>query len=176
MHWILLVYKVPADPSRHRVSVWRAIRRIGAISLQQSICALPDTKPNRRHLIKLAATIDGLGGEVFLIEGQGIDRATRERLEGLYSASIEAELKEFIAECAKFDDEIAHEFEIEKFTHAELAEEEESLERLERWLTGLSAKDLFGAPSRAKAEHALKESSARLEQYAQRVFSEDPAV
>src|SRR3954452_22881933 len=30
--WLVLVVRVPADPSRHRVAVWRELRRAGAVS------------------------------------------------------------------------------------------------------------------------------------------------
>ena len=34
--------KVPADPSRHRVAVWRELRKVGALSLGQGIWAVPE--------------------------------------------------------------------------------------------------------------------------------------
>lgn len=173
--WILFVYRVPADPSRHRVSVWRAIRKLGAISLQHSVCALPDTKENRRHLLRLGGTIEAIGGEAFLLRGEPIDRTTRDRLEKTYSEAIEKELEEFMTECRKFKDEIVREIEIQKLTQAELAEEEESYERLERWFAALSAKDIFGASAAPDAERALKESSAALDGFAQKVWEQEGA-
>jgi Protein ChrB, N-terminal len=41
MRWIVLVVRLPADPSRHRVAVWRALHRVGALSLGQGVWALP---------------------------------------------------------------------------------------------------------------------------------------
>ncbi|MGI8415812.1 MAG: Chromate resistance protein ChrB, partial [Nakamurella sp.] len=37
-----MVVRVPAEPSRHRVAVWRELRRIGALSLGQATWAVPD--------------------------------------------------------------------------------------------------------------------------------------
>ncbi|WP_240653613.1 Chromate resistance protein ChrB [Streptomyces sp. AcE210] len=42
MRWLILVIKLPADPSRHRVAVWRELRKIGALSLGQGIWAVPE--------------------------------------------------------------------------------------------------------------------------------------
>lgn len=42
MKWLLLCYTVPSDTSRHRVAVWRELRRIGAISPLQAVRALSD--------------------------------------------------------------------------------------------------------------------------------------
>ena len=40
--WVLLVYRVPTEPASRRVAVWRDLKRIGALYLQQCVCILPD--------------------------------------------------------------------------------------------------------------------------------------
>ena len=52
----------------------------------------------------------------------------------------------------------------------ELDEEEQNLERLQRWYRELRARDVLGAPSAPDAELRLKSSSERLEGFAQQVF------
>ncbi len=39
--WLLLVYRVPSEPSNNRVSVWRELKRLGALYLQQCVCIVP---------------------------------------------------------------------------------------------------------------------------------------
>jgi len=43
MAWRLITDRLPAEPSRHRVAVWRELRRLGAVTLQpgygQQSCA-----------------------------------------------------------------------------------------------------------------------------------------
>ena len=92
------------------------------------------------------------------------------RLESLFNEEREAEWAEFLAECAKFEREIDKEIRIDKFTTAELDEEEHNLERLRRWFRDLRARDLFGAGSQPEAEQRLKVCTERLEDYAERVF------
>ncbi|MCW2942968.1 MAG: ChrB protein, partial [Actinomycetia bacterium] len=41
VRWLVLVYKVPAEPTRLRAGVWRKIKGLGAIYLQNSVAALP---------------------------------------------------------------------------------------------------------------------------------------
>ena len=36
----MLVVRVPAEPSRHRVAVWRELRRLGAVPIQHLLLAL----------------------------------------------------------------------------------------------------------------------------------------
>lgn len=39
--WLLLVYRVPGEPSRVRVGVWRELKRLGGLYLQSACCILP---------------------------------------------------------------------------------------------------------------------------------------
>ena len=33
MRWVVLLARVAAEPSRHRVAVWRELRRLGAVAI-----------------------------------------------------------------------------------------------------------------------------------------------
>ena len=55
------------------------------------------------------------------------------QLEARFNEERESEWAEYLAECTKFEREIDKEIRIEKFTAAELDEEEQNLERLRRW-------------------------------------------
>jgi len=169
--WIVFVYRLPAQPSRHRVGVWRELRRIGALPIQQSIYILPDGKENLQALARVASIVEGVGGESYLLKAEAIDGPTRSRLEAARLQAVEEEYQEFLSECSKLRQEIRKEIRIKKFTPAELAEEEHSFERLERWAADLAGGDLFGAPSRSLAEQALKECGAALEDFAARVLA-----
>src|SRR5581483_1145196 len=39
--WLVVVIRLPANPSKHRVAVWRELRRVGAIPLGGGVWALP---------------------------------------------------------------------------------------------------------------------------------------
>ena len=39
--WLLLTYKVPAEPSARRIAIWRKLKGMGAIYLQNGVCVLP---------------------------------------------------------------------------------------------------------------------------------------
>ena len=41
MRWVLVIVRVPAEPSRHRVAIWRELRRTGAIQLAAAVWAFP---------------------------------------------------------------------------------------------------------------------------------------
>src|ERR671934_1962801 len=106
MDWMVITYRWPAEPSRHRVAVWRELRKTGAVSLQQATWAVPD----RPHLaegidraIELVARADG---EAIVFRGAPRDETQAARLEELYTEAREAEWTEFLSECDKFEREI----------------------------------------------------------------------
>src|ERR671916_193245 len=35
--WLILIYHLPREPSRHRVAVWRKLKTLGALYLQDSV-------------------------------------------------------------------------------------------------------------------------------------------
>jgi hypothetical protein len=66
--WLLLLYKVPREPSVGRVSVWRKLKRLGAILLHDAVWALPPSPRTREELRWLAAEIHERGGDAMLWE------------------------------------------------------------------------------------------------------------
>jgi hypothetical protein len=151
------------------VAVWRELRKGGALSLQPATWALPTGSPFDATLERAVALVERAEGQPLVFDVAPTGDATA-ALEELFTAEREAEWAEFVAECAKFEAELAHEIAIEKFTLAELDEEEQNLDRLRRWWRELRTRDLFGAPSAAVAEGRLKECAEALEDFAQRVF------
>lgn len=169
-NWIVLVAKVPAEPSRHRVAVWRELRRIGAVALGQGTWAVPDVPVFADGLAKVAELVERGAGDLVTLDAAGRGPADSARLTELFTEARQEEWTEFLSDCAKYDAEIDREIAKGKFTVAELEEEEQSLERLRRWHRELKARDVFGAPASAEAGDRLKECAARLEDYTERVF------
>jgi hypothetical protein len=170
MQWTVLIVRLPADPSRHRVAVWRELRRVGALSLGQGVWAIPATPAFTAGLERAVTLAERGDGEVVLLDATGRDEANAARLEGLFTAARQAEWAEFLADCGKYEAELDKEIRTRKFTLAELDEEEQSLDRLRRWYRELKVRDLFGAPSAVEAEQRLKHCAERLEDYADRVY------
>src|SRR5262249_538280 len=169
--WTVLAVRLPAEPSRHRVAVWRELRRAGALPLSQGVWALPATPAFAQTVDRAVELIARGRGEALLLDARGRDDAEARRLEALFTAIREDEWVEFIRECAKYEAELDQELAQGKLTVAELDEEEQSLERLRRWYRDLKLRDLFGAPSASRAEQQLKQSRDRLEDFANRVYT-----
>lgn len=166
--WRIVTYRLPQEPSRHRVAIWRELRKVGALSLQQATWALPGGDRFDAALVRARRLVARAEGTMLVANVAPDDQSTAE-LEVLFTADREAEWTEFLSECDKYEAELDHEIEIQKFTLAELDEEEQALDRLRRWQRELRARDLFGAPSAHDADQRLKVVTGRLEDFAERV-------
>jgi hypothetical protein len=166
--WRLITYRLPAEPSRHRVAVWRELRRLGAVTLQQGTWAVPEGVGFDAGFAAVAEAITAAGGQPVVL-AVADDQASTAQLEALFTEQREAEWAEFISDCSKYDAELAGEVAKGKLTLAELDEEEQSLERLRRWYRAIRARDRFGAPS-AAAETRLKDCTEALERFAEQVY------
>ncbi|TDD69226.1 chromate resistance protein ChrB [Actinomadura darangshiensis] len=169
--WVVLLVRLPAGPSRHRVAVWRELRRIGALSLGQGTWTVPDVPVFADGLARASRLAGEAGGEVVALAASGRTDTDAQRLKELFAAARTADWAEFLDDCDKYEAELAKEIRTAKFTLAELEEEEQSLERLRRWHRDLTARDVFGSPEAPQAAERLKQCAAACEGYAERVFT-----
>jgi hypothetical protein len=165
----VITYRLPAEPSRHRVAVWRELRRLGAVALQQGTWAVPEGEGFEAGLAEVAGAIKAAGGQPVVL-AVAEDEASTAQLEALFTAEREAEWGEFLSDCGKYEAELADEVAKGKLTLAELDEEEQSLDRLRRWYRTIRARDLFGAPSAGVADQRLKDCAEALEDFAEKVY------
>lgn len=78
--WLLLTYTLPAEPSALRVRIWRKLKRMGALLLQDALWVLPATPRTREQYQWLAAEISELGGRALYWEAQLIMGISEETL------------------------------------------------------------------------------------------------
>ena len=169
--WLVLVVRVPAEPSRHRVAVWRELRKSGAVSLAQGAWAVPDVPGFAAGISRVGELATRGGGELVVLRASGRGERDAAWLESSFTELRQQEWAEFVAECGKFDAEIDKELALQKLTMAELEEEEQSLDRLRRWHRELAARDVFGAPLAPDAQMRLKHCEERLAEFTDQVFT-----
>ena len=169
--WLVVLVRVAAEPTRHRVAVWRELRRVGALLLSQATWVLPDVPAMAGGIVRARELALRGDGEIVVLTAGGQTGFDSDRLRELFTGARQEEWVEFIADCGKFDAEIDKEIRIQKLTFAELEEEEQSLERLRRWHKAIRSRDVFGAPAAPEADRQLKHCAVRLEEYTQLVFA-----
>jgi hypothetical protein len=175
VHWFLLTYRLPAEPSSARVSVWREVRRSGALQLQQSVIAFPDSEPFARAVARIRAAVDELGGSTLALHAEPVDAADAERLHSAWNEARADEYRELASECDKLVAEIDKEFAKQKFTLAERDEEEAEFDKLGRWHERIRARDVCGCERAGEAEDALNHAAEALARYTAAVFDRTQA-
>ena len=169
-NWLLLTYKVPPEPGARRVALWRRVKAMGAVYLQNGVCLLPKSDAHVRQLKMIENEVAEMDGEAVILETVALDKGQEEKVVDRFKADRDEQYREFLGRCAGFEKEIAKEFSINKFTYAELEEEDTDLKKLQGWLEKIKKLDFYGATLAAEAEERLKACEVLLESYAQRVF------
>lgn len=168
--WLLLTYKVPPEPAAKRIALWRKLKGMGAVYLQNGVCLLPKTDDHLRRLKVVENEIEEIGGDAVLLETVGLDRAQEEKVVGRFTADRDEAYREFIDKCADFEAEISKETAAEHFTYAELEENDVDLEKLKGWLAKIRKLDFYKAPLSEEVDKRLSHCTTLLETYAKRVF------
>jgi hypothetical protein len=134
--WVLLVYRLPREPSTPRIALWRRLRRLGAAQLSDGVAALPLAPETREQLEWLADEVEAAGGTAAIWLGHpgtaGEDRELQSRMR------------------------VASAEDYKRVTAAARGEADgRTIARLRRALRAIRARDYFDAPARAEAERAV---------------------
>jgi hypothetical protein len=171
--WLLMTYKVPAEPSKLRVGIWRRIRGLGAVYLQNSVCVLPNSADHQRQLRMVRSDIEQGGGEAVIFETTALDAKQEELVVSRFKHDRDQDYEEFLDKCADFKREVDKEVRADHYTFAELKENDEDLKKLKGWLEKVKALDYYGAPARDAAERELAHCEELLDAYAQEVYERE---
>jgi hypothetical protein len=169
--WLVLVYRVPSEPTRLRAAVWRRIKGLGAIYLQNSVAAFPRTVAAERALRVLRKEIIDMGGTAQLFGTEVLAGETD--VVAAFNAARDDEYEEIVDRCKDFLEQVEKEYRADHFTYAELEENDEDLTKLKNWFAKVRKRDLLSASGRAEVEAALKRCEQVLEDYAARVYLEE---
>ncbi len=109
MKWLLFVYKVPSDSSTARVTIWRRIKKIGALYLQQSVCIVPYMERFLKEIEKLKDEIKGFGGDFKAFEVVALDEEIEKDVIEQFNHQRREEYSEIKEQCEEFFKEIEKE-------------------------------------------------------------------
>ena len=168
--WLLLTYKVPPEPAAKRIALWRRLKGMGAVYLQNGVCLLPKTDDHVRRLKMLENDVAGIGGDAVILETIALDRAQEEKVVSRFKADRDEAYRELIDKCDDFEGEIAKETAAQHFTYAELEENDVDLKKLQVWFEKIRKLDFYDAALANEAVERLKGCECLLDAYAQRVF------
>ena len=145
--WLILIYRLPREPSRPRVAAWRKLKTLGALYLQDGVVALPEDAVTREQLEWLQVQIREASGDAVLWEAHPTTSRENEALVEAFRSSREEAYRALIANAKRIQ------------RKAELGGSQgllEELDKLEREFRAERRRDYFRSPLRKEAAAALK--------------------
>jgi len=145
--WALLAYRMPREPSAPRVTVWRKLRRLGAVQVVDGLVALPANAETVEAFGWLADEVVDAGGEAWTWTATGSKQQDRSLRQRLKSAVIE----EYAAVTAEAGD-------------VGPQPQRRTVERLRRTLREIERRDFAAPKERDDARLAVQRLSAALDE------------
>lgn len=171
--WLLLIYKVPQDPTRFRTYLWRQMRMLGALSLQQMVCILPKTPDHEVEIQRLAAKIEEFHGEAHLLTFTSPSKEWEDGIITRFNARVNEDYAEVVENEERFQDEIHRETRKEKFTFTELEDMEADREKINRGMAKVQARDFFAADGRLEADAQMAETIKLFKEFSRKVYARE---
>ena len=169
--FVVLVYRVPAKPSANRVYVWRMLKKVGAVYLQQSVCVFPQNTRVARDLQPILRRITDSAGEYHLLPLRTLPPEEERKLVAQFVEQAARHYAEIIENCeVDFVKEIEFETFRQNFTYEEAEEIRSEYEKVCAWFARVRERDWFGAPNQQDARTWLDRCATLLEEFEGRVF------
>jgi hypothetical protein len=169
--WLLFLAQLPKTPSSARVALWRRLRAAGATTLINSAWVLPETALHAELVAQLRAGILRQGGTVFVLTIPASPPETNEAIVRRFQADRGREYDEFTERCTALLDEMTREAGAGKYTFAEMEENEQDLEKLDRWLAKIRARDFFPNEQGQQSVALLARCRTAVETFSQGVYT-----
>jgi hypothetical protein len=149
-------------PDSLRVQVWRKLRSLGALYLQQSVCLLPAREKPIREVRRLADRVQRDGGTARVLRMTFANPQDEAEVIAELNKARDGEYADVLERIPALRQELAQERARGRFTYAEVEESEADLNRFRTWLAKIRERDYFGAPMGDSACAAVEDAAAEL--------------
>ena len=166
-------YKPRSGTSNTRVALWRALKDLGAVYLQQGVALLPSSGEARARLEELKARVAREGGSATLAVMHFPDEEDEASIVAEFNRARAEEYGELAQNCRSLVSELERDEAGGEYGFAELEEGAAELAKLRRWLERIELRDRFGGKGRAGADAALKKAGRRLSAYEKAAFARE---
>lgn len=140
--WVLLAYRLPREPSTPRITLWRKLRRLGAVQMVDGLVALPASARTREQFDWLADEVIEAGGEAWTWTAVPGSKAQQKLLAARMSDAAAVDYRAVIDEA----EQLASEEHLSRRT----------VGRLRRELRRIEARDHFPPEERELARRAVE--------------------
>ena len=94
--WLLLHYNISAKPSAQRVYIWRKLKRLGAVLLQNAVWILPDTPRTAEKFQWLVTEIQDMNGDAILWRSKVVLGVQEEALVARFLEQVDDEYQQLM--------------------------------------------------------------------------------
>ncbi len=173
----VLIYRMPAKPTAPRVAVWRQLKKIGAIYLQQSVCVFPNNPTMRKELSPILNRVAETGGGFHLLPLGRLSPDEESKLIQQFLEQTSNHYKEIIENCeVNFTKEIEFENFRKNFTYEEAEEIRAEFDKISAWFDRVQQRDWYGAPNQSEAREWLSRCERMLEEFEATVFQHQEKI
>lgn len=145
-NWIALVWRLPSGSSTPRVTIWRALKRLGAASLSPGAALLPFREDLLEQLGWIAQDIDEMGGDAWILPVTELSEVEESSVRAQANGERDAEYPELAREATG----LAVAARQEALSSRELGALRRRLQRIE-------TRDHYGAAGRIGAARAVED-------------------
>jgi hypothetical protein len=163
--WLLVSVSTAGATASLRVLVWRKLRSLGAVYVQQSVCLLPARPAVVRQVTRLLDRVHREGGQSRSLSLRIDDPEQERALVAEFNAARDAEYAEVLDRVPAFRQELDSERAKGRATYAEVEESEADLERFRSWMAKIERRDYFAAARAQAARDAVERCAAELEAF-----------
>jgi hypothetical protein len=169
--WLVVSVSTAGAAGTLRVQVWRKLRSLGALYLQQSVCLLLARPEVVREVRRLADRVHHSGGQARVLRLAFTDTAEEQGVIAELNSARDQEYAEVLERLPALRQELADERARGRATYAEVEESEADLERFRSWPAKIAARDYFAAPAGDAARAAVDEAAAELAAFEEAALS-----
>jgi DNA-binding FrmR family transcriptional regulator len=160
--WLVLIYTLPAEPTRKRAFVWRELKKVGAVYLRDGVCVLPDRPAAREAMHAIVERIRAFEGQATLVERSVVDELTARSVVVRVQAAREAEYAALADASRELLSHLRRESRHRDFSAQQTRTLLEDVNKLHNWFDQIRARDFFTADNMDQAQATLAECDSSL--------------
>ncbi|MBL7669696.1 MAG: chromate resistance protein [Bdellovibrionaceae bacterium] len=157
--WLLLMHQLPPKPDSFRVKIWRALQRIGALQLKNSVYVLPAQKNNEAKFISVLDEINAGGGDAFLCYSEFLQGIDQSEIRSMFQADRSKKYEAVAKELRLLQKILATKA---RPSENELMAVAHSLGKLERQAREIAESDFFASPLKGPTFKLLEGIQAKV--------------
>lgn len=143
IEWVLLVYRVPREPSTPRIAIWRRLKRLGVAQLGDGLVALPADARTQEQLEWVAEQVEQAGGQAGVWRARATSQEQEHRVVAEMATARATEYRQL-------QDKVV------ALSVVDVAGTRSTLVRLRAELRRIERRDYFPPPERTHARAAMR--------------------